>query len=62
MADPDMAGRCAGGCADHEAADVHRLVGQAHERHGSLAELPWPAIVEAVLAWQPRRRRAAPRS
>ncbi len=41
--------------ADH--ADVHRLVALAHERHGSLTELPWVPIVQAVVAWQPRRRR-----
>lgn len=37
--------------------DVHRLVGLAHERHGSLLDLPWQALVEAIAAWQPRRRR-----
>jgi hypothetical protein len=40
--------------------DVHRLVGQAHERHGSLTELPWAAVVATVVDWQPRRRRRAP--
>jgi hypothetical protein len=39
-----------------EENDVHRLIGAAHERHGSLADLPWPAVVAAVLAWQGRRR------
>lgn len=38
-------------------ADVHRLVGMAQERHGSLTELPWPAIVQAVAQWQSRRPR-----
>ena len=37
-------------------ADVHRMVGLAHERHGSLLDLPWQAMVEAIVAWQPRRR------
>lgn len=36
--------------------DVHGLVGLAHERHGSLMELPWQRLVEAIVAWQPRRR------
>jgi hypothetical protein len=40
--------------------DVHRMVGLAHERHGSLLDLPWQAIVEAIIAWQPRRRRQGP--
>jgi hypothetical protein len=38
-------------------ADVHGLVGLAHERHGSLLELPWQELVDAIAAWQPRRRR-----
>jgi len=41
--------------------DVHRMVGAAHERHGSLTELPWAALVAALAAWQPPRRgRARP--
>jgi len=36
--------------------DVHRMVGSALEKHGSLAELPWTSIVAAIAAWQPRRR------
>ncbi len=43
---------------DH--ADVHRLVGQAQQAHGSLTELPWPDIVARILAWQPRRRSSPP--
>ncbi|MDP3699352.1 MAG: hypothetical protein Q8R72_00440 [Hylemonella sp.] len=39
---------------DH--ADVHRLIGQAQEAHGSLTDLPWPDIVAQIMAWQPRRR------
>ncbi len=39
-------------------SDVHRLVAAAGERHDGLAQLPWPAIVAAVLAWQGRRRHA----
>ena len=40
--------------------DVHRMVGNALEQHGSLTELPWTAIVAALAAWQPRRRRRPP--
>ena len=36
--------------------DVHRLVGAAHDRHGSLADLPWAPLVAALAAWQPPRR------
>lgn len=36
--------------------DVHRMVGQAQARHGSLTELPWDEIVAAMRAWSPRRR------
>jgi len=38
-------------------ADVHRLVAGAHERHGTLAELPWEPLVSALVQWQPRQRR-----
>ena len=37
-------------------ADVHRMVGNAQERHGSLTELPWSALVAALVAWQPPKR------
>lgn len=41
--------------------DVHRMVGIAHERHGSLTELPWEALVAQLVAWQaPRRGRRRP--
>lgn len=43
------------GAADR---DVHRLVATAHERHASLTELPWDALVAALAAWTPRRRAA----
>jgi hypothetical protein len=43
-----------------EVPDVHRMVGMAHERHGSLTALPWQALVDAMKAWQPRRRQRAP--
>lgn len=36
--------------------DVHRMVGLAHERHGSLTELPWDGIVAELVQWQPARR------
>lgn len=39
--------------------DVHALVGLAQQRHGSLMALPWEAIVAAMRAWTPRRRRAS---
>jgi hypothetical protein len=38
-------------------ADVHRMVGAAQERFGSLTELPWQDVVAAMLEWQPRRPR-----
>ena len=40
--------------------DVHRMVGLAHQRHGSLTELPWAAVVATVADWQPRRRHREP--
>ena len=40
--------------------DVHRMVGAAHERYGSLTALPWDAIVQALKHWQPRRPRRQP--
>ena len=40
--------------------DVHAMVGLAHARHGSLTDLPWAAIVQAIAAWRPRRPRRAP--
>lgn len=36
--------------------DVHRMVGKAMERHGSLTDLPWASLVAALAAWEPRRR------
>jgi hypothetical protein len=39
--------------------DVHALVGLAHERHGSLTDLPWSELVLALMHWQaPRHGRA----
>ena len=43
-------------CAGGEEADVHRLVGGAMARRGSLTELPWPSIVASVAKWRGRRR------
>lgn len=40
--------------------DVHGLIALAHERHGSLTELPWQPMVVAMVAWQPRRRHRGP--
>ena len=37
--------------------DVHRMVGVAHERYGSLTELPWGEIVQALIQWQAQRPR-----
>ena len=37
--------------------DVHAMVGVAHERHGSLTDLPWDVIVRGIASWQPHRRR-----
>jgi hypothetical protein len=34
--------------------DVHRLLGLAQERRGSLTELPWDTIVHALVQWRPR--------
>jgi hypothetical protein len=42
-------------------ADVHRLVGQAQSRHGSLLDLPWPALVASLVQWRPRQRRGPSR-
>ncbi len=39
-----------------ELPDVHRMVGAAQDRHGSLTALPWAALVAALAAWQPPRR------
>jgi hypothetical protein len=39
-------------------SDVHRLVGLAQQRHGSLADLPWNQIVAELVQWQPLRRSA----
>jgi hypothetical protein len=39
--------------------EVHELVGQAQQRHGSLTELPWAELVPQLAAWTPRRRRPA---
>jgi hypothetical protein len=47
---------------DAPTGDVHQLVGLAHERHGSLTDLPWDRVVQTLVQWQPRARRrpAAP--
>ncbi|MCX7156211.1 MAG: hypothetical protein NTW45_07190 [Rhodocyclales bacterium] len=48
--------------ADAAAPDVRRLVGQAQERYGDLAALPFSEIVQGMAAWKPRRRHSgAPR-
>lgn len=40
--------------------DVHRMVVQAQQAHGSLVQLPWEHIVAQILAMQPRRRAPTP--
>ena len=35
--------------------DVHALVTLAHQRHGSLLDLPWADMVPVMAAWQARR-------
>lgn len=40
--------------------DVHRMVGQAQARHGSLTDLPWDRVVQSIVAWQPRKRGQRP--
>lgn len=47
---------------DAPQADVHRMVMLTHERHGSLLDLPWQALVDGIVAWQPRRRHPGPGS
>lgn len=39
---------------------VHEMVVLAHERHGSLMDLPWQPMVTVMVAWQPRRRFKGP--
>lgn len=47
---------------DAPVPDVSRLVGQARERYGALAALPFSEIVQGMAAWKPRRRHSgAPR-
>ncbi len=41
--------------------DVHQMVLQAQDRWGSLLDAPWAEIVPAIVAWQPRARRAPQR-
>lgn len=43
---------------DSDHRDAHRLVLLAHDRHGSLTELPWDRLVRALAAWQPPPRRS----
>jgi len=40
-----------------QTVDVHAMVGLAHERHGSLTDLPWDRVVRQISQWQPRMRR-----
>jgi len=43
-----------------ERPDVHRMVGAAQQRWGSLTDLPWEPVVQAVVQWQGVRRRPRP--
>ena len=44
------------------APDIRQMVGQAKQRYGDLATLPFSEIVQGVAAWKPRRRHSgAPR-
>lgn len=43
-------------CVAMDDDDVRRLVAAAKARWGSLADLPWAAIVASTVAWQGRRR------
>jgi hypothetical protein len=36
--------------------DAHRAVVSAQQRFGSLTDLPWAALVSALVEWQPPRR------
>jgi hypothetical protein len=36
--------------------DIHRLVEAARERFGTLADLPFPAIIQQIAAYKGRRR------
>ncbi len=47
--------------ASRDDRDVHALVAAAQAKHGGLTELPWPAVVAAVVAWQGRPRRGSGR-
>lgn len=49
------------GSLGQETRDVHALVGLAQQRHGSLTELPWSFLVDALVRWKPPRHgRARP--
>jgi hypothetical protein len=57
--------QCGGLCGLQQAlqapmCDVNRLIGMAHDRYGSLLQLPWDRIVQRMLDWQPRRRLIRP--
>ena len=43
-----------------EPGDLHELVCSAHRREGGLESLPYAALMQAVAAWQPRRRARRP--
>ena len=45
---------------DAPRADVHRMVGAAQDRHGSLTELPWASIVQVLAQWRAQRPRRTP--
>lgn len=45
---------------EDESNDIHRLVGEAQSRHGSLLELPWADVVDAMGQWSAHRPRRGP--
>ena len=46
-------------CLHRAPNDVHALVQTAQERYGSLLDLPWSVVVDAVAKWEGRRRHGA---
>lgn len=60
--------QCGGLAGLHEALpgspspadDVHGLVAASRQAFGGLAEIPFEAVVAAIMRWQPRRRATGP--
>jgi len=47
----------AGGADVAEVRNIHALVGQAVQAHGSLEAIPYPALVEDITSFKLKRRR-----